>query len=194
MRALVRLVDKNIAFQLVNSQELTVMNTQRANVTMVQQVSYVKDFDVEVAQAAFIADPQVDILQDGIVLDVRPTIAYDRKYIALELRPTVAELVRPIPTFTSSLAGSTLAVTIQLPELNVRTINTTVTVPDGGTVLIGGLKQIHEKERKAETPWLGSLPILSLLFKSEGRSEENESLMIMVQAYITDISEAMKGY
>jgi len=194
MRALVRLVEKNIAFQLVNSQELTVMNTQRANVTMVQQVSYVKDFDVEVAQAAFIADPQVDILQDGIVLDVRPTIAYDRKYIALELRPTVAELVRPIPTFTSSLAGSTLAVTIQLPELNVRTINTTVTVPDGGTVLIGGLKQIHEKERKAETPWLGSLPILSLLFKSEGRSEENESLMIMVQAYITDISEAMKGY
>ena len=170
------------------------MNTQRANVTMVQQISYVKDFDVEVAQAAFIADPQVGILQDGIVLDVKPTIAYDRKYITLELRPTIAQLVRPMPTFASSLAGSTLAVKIQMPTLNVRTIKTTVTVPDGGTVLIGGLKQIREKERKAETPWLGSLPIISLLFKTEGRSEETESLMIMVQAFITHVSQAMENY
>ena len=191
MHFLVRMVEKSASFQLVNSQTLTVMNTQRANVTMVQQISYVKDFEVEVAQASYIADPQVDVLQDGIVLDVKPTISYDRKYITLELRPTVAELQQPIPTFQTSLAGATLAVTMQLPELRVRTVNTTVKVPDGGSVLIGGLKEILNHERKAEVPWLANLPIVSLFFKTQGQADENQTLMILVKAWITDVAEAM---
>lgn len=193
MRWLIRMVEKSAAFQVVNSQILSVMNTQRANVTMVQQVSYVKDFEVEVAQAAYIADPIVDVLQDGIVLDVKPTIMRDRRYITLEMRPTVAELQQPIPTFTTSLAGATLAVTLQLPQLRVRTVNTTVRVPDGGTVLIGGLKEIYNKERKASIPWLENLPLVSLLFKTEGKSDESRSLMVMVRAFITDMNEAMQG-
>lgn len=40
------------------------------NITVTTQVAYVKDFDVEVAQGAVIADPIVDIAQDGMVLDV----------------------------------------------------------------------------------------------------------------------------
>lgn len=35
------------------------------------QLSYIQDFDVEVASTAFIADPQVGVLQEGIVLDVQ---------------------------------------------------------------------------------------------------------------------------
>ena len=42
----------------------------RANIAFVEQRSYIRDFDVEVAQASFIADPKVDILQSGSVLDV----------------------------------------------------------------------------------------------------------------------------
>lgn len=39
------------------------------NISVLNQIAYVKDFDVEVAQSAFIADPIVDIVQDGVVLD-----------------------------------------------------------------------------------------------------------------------------
>ena len=35
-----------------------------------QQTAYIRDFDVEVAQAAFIANPVVDVIQSGVVLDV----------------------------------------------------------------------------------------------------------------------------
>ncbi|MEZ6195467.1 MAG: HEAT repeat domain-containing protein [Planctomycetota bacterium] len=42
----------------------------RANIAVLKQVAYVKDYDVEVAQSAFIADPIVDIAQEGAVLDV----------------------------------------------------------------------------------------------------------------------------
>jgi hypothetical protein len=43
----------------------------RSHIYTANQLSFIQDFDVEVAQTAFIADPQVGILQDGAVLDVR---------------------------------------------------------------------------------------------------------------------------
>jgi len=42
----------------------------RANIAITTQRAYVKDFDVEIAQAAVIADPIVDIVTEGVVLDV----------------------------------------------------------------------------------------------------------------------------
>lgn len=41
----------------------------RGHVAFLNQRSYIRDFSVEVASAAFIADPQVDVLQEGAVLD-----------------------------------------------------------------------------------------------------------------------------
>ena len=43
---------------------------QRVNISNVRQISYIQDFDVEVAQAAFIGDPVINIMQEGAVLDV----------------------------------------------------------------------------------------------------------------------------
>jgi type II secretory pathway component GspD/PulD (secretin) len=193
LQALIRLVEKREDVQLVNSQLLTVMNTQRANVAVLNQTSYVKDYDVEVAQASFIADPKVDVIQDGLVLDVRPTINHDRKHITLNLQPTVAELLVPIPTFTTSLAGSTLPVTLQLPTMTVKQYATTVTVPDGGSVLIGGLREVLTTERRAEVPIVGRLPLISFLFKQEGVADESSSLMVLVRARITDVHEVMEN-
>lgn len=42
----------------------------RAHVAFLQQQAYIRDFDVEVAQASFIADPKIGVLQSGTVLDV----------------------------------------------------------------------------------------------------------------------------
>ena len=42
----------------------------RGNIAFIQQQAYIRDFDVEVAQASFIADPMIGILQSGVVLDV----------------------------------------------------------------------------------------------------------------------------
>lgn len=189
LNMILRAVEKRSDAEIVNSQILSIVNNGRGHVAVINQTSYVRDFDVEVAQAAFIADPKVDVIQDGLVLDVLPIILNDRKYILLNLTPTVAELQRPIPTFTTSLAGSTLPVTIQLPDLTVTQFATTVKVPDGGTVLLGGLRQVLTKERRAEIPLLASLPLLSLLFKQEGSADENRNLMVMVRAQVTDVIE-----
>jgi len=189
LNMILRAVEKKQDAEVLNSQILSVLNRERGHVAVINQTAYVRDFDVEVAQAAFIADPKVDVIQDGIVLDVQPVIQHDRKYIILTLSPTVAELQRPIPTFTTSLAGSTLPVTLQLPNLTVTQFSTTAKVPDGGTVLLGGLRQVLTKERRAEIPLLARLPLVSFLFKQEGSADENKSLMVMVRAQITDVRE-----
>jgi general secretion pathway protein D len=193
LQMIIRAVEKRENIEVVNSQTVTVLNNTRANVAVINQTSYVRDFDVEVAQASFIADPVVDVIQDGIVLDVRPVISYDRKHIKMNLQPTVAELRRPIPTFTTSLAGSTLPVTLQLPVLTVKSFSTTAEIPDGGSVLIGGLREALTRERRAEVPVLGSIPLISFFFKQEGVADENNALMVLVRATITDIKDATEA-
>jgi hypothetical protein len=62
---------------------ITVYNTQRANLTVVNQLSYIQDFDVEVAQTSFIADPIVGVLQEGVVQSVR-VLATEQTFYTVE--------------------------------------------------------------------------------------------------------------
>ena len=187
-----RLVEKSEDVELINDQILSVHNTQRAYVTVVNQRAYVQDFDVEVAQFEAIADPQINILTEGIVLDVRPTIHHNRKYLTLEIQPTVAEVVA-LTDFSTSLGGVVAAspITFQLPELRVQSVFTTAVVPDGGSILIGGLSRMRNVERRAEVPWIANIPILGFFFKEDGYSDERESLMILIRAWISDVKEEL---
>jgi len=189
LSAILRAVEKTTQFELVNSQMLSVHNTQRAYVTVINQTAYIQDFDVEVAQFQAVADPQINVLHEGVVLDVRPTIHHDRKYLTLEIQPTVANVIA-LREFSSTLGGNTSPVSFQLPELEVQSVNTSAIIPDGGSILLGGLSDIRNVERRAEVPWLARIPVLGFLFKSEGYSDEKSSLMILIRARITDVHES----
>ena len=191
IQAIIRAVEKSQDVQELNGQTLTVLNNARGHVAVINQTAYVRDFDVEVAQASFIADPKVDVVQDGIVLDVKPVVKHNRREIVLDLEPTVAELLLPIPTFSTSLAGTTIPVTIQLPQLIIESFATTVTVPDGASILLGGLREVTSVERQAEVPLLAQIPILSFLFKQEGVSDEDRSLTVLLRATLTDVLDTM---
>ncbi|MDA1194373.1 MAG: hypothetical protein O2894_04245 [Planctomycetota bacterium] len=188
MSMILRATEKSLSARTLTAPVITVYNTQRANLTVVNQLSYIQDFDVEVAQTSFIADPIVGIIQDGLTLDVRPTVSNDRRYITLELQPTVADLLEPIPTFATSLAAAFAPVIIQLPELRLQQARTTVRIPDRGSILIGGLKSITTVDRASETPLLAKIPVLSFLFSRKGRSDEVNHVMILVRAQITDLT------
>ena len=115
---------------------LTTFDGRQANVSMLNQTAYVKDFTVEKSDGAVILDPVVDTLQDGLVFDVTPTITADRTRIGLETITTWAVLTRPIADFTTTLEGQ--EVTIQIPELKVSRIANDFELAAGGYVLIGG--------------------------------------------------------
>jgi len=188
---ILRAVEKSSTFELINDQVLSVHNTQRAYVTVLNQRAYIQDFDVEVATFQAVADPQVNVLNEGVVLDVRPTIHHNRKYLTLEVQPTVAKVVN-VRRYSSTLGGNTSPVEFELPELQVQSVFTTAQIPDGGSILLGGLSDVRNVERRAEVPWLAKIPLVGFFFKEEGYSDENRSLMILIKANITDVREEVK--
>ncbi|HBF23774.1 MAG TPA: hypothetical protein DDW23_08175, partial [Planctomycetes bacterium] len=140
-------------------------------------------FDVEIAASAAIADPMVRVARDGVFLDVRPVVTADRRFVFIEVRPTVAALKRPIPTFQTSL-GTGSPVTLMLPELEVQKIRTRVMVPDGGTILLGGMKVVDQQTRESGIPFLDGIPILSFFFSRKGDYESYRKLVILLTARI----------
>ncbi|MCP4905908.1 MAG: type II and III secretion system protein, partial [bacterium] len=109
----------------------------------------------------------------------------------LEIQPTVAKVVA-LRNFSTTLGGNTAPVEFQLPELEVQSVNTSAFLPDGGSLLLGGLSRIRNIERRAEVPWIGQIPVLGFLFKSEGFNDERSSLMVLVKATITNIRESVE--
>jgi len=177
-------VSKSERVELVTAPRILVFNTARSNLAVMNQVAYVQDFDVEIAQAASIADPIINVVEDGVILDVRPVVSADRRFVTLEVRPTVAELKRPIRTFVTSLGASGNSVTIQLPEVEKSMIKTTIPMPDGGTVLLGGMKIHQNQDLRSGVPVLNKIPLVSFLFERQGTFVSNRKLLILLKANI----------
>ncbi len=188
-----RALEKSQKGTVVSAPRVTAFNTQRAHVLVADQQAYIKDFDVEIATNSVAYDPIVGVVQSGLVLDVRPIISNDRKYITLELRPAVANLVQPIRTTivaqTFDIFGILHTVVIQLPELQIQRAQTTVRLPDRGTVIIAGLKNVLDRDLQAETPFLAKIPLLSFLFSRKAKTDEKQNLVILVTAEIIDLAE-----
>ena len=70
--------------------------------------------------------------------------------------------------------------TVQLPEFIFTTVTTTVSVPDGGTVLLGGIKRLREGRNEFGVPILSKIPYVNRLFKNVGMARTTDSLMLMV--------------
>jgi general secretion pathway protein D len=70
--------------------------------------------------------------------------------------------------------------TIQLPEFIFTTVTTTVSVPDGGTVLLGGIKRLREGRNEFGVPILSKIPYINRLFKNVNLGRTTDSLMLMV--------------
>ncbi len=69
---------------------------------------------------------------------------------------------------------------MQLPTFAFVSVSTTVSVPDGGTVLLGGVKRLSEGRNEFGVPILNKLPYVNRLFKNVGIGRQSESLMMMV--------------
>ena len=78
---------------------------------------------------------------------------------------------------------------MQQPVIASTNVFTTVAVPDGGTVLLGGVKRLSESRNMAGVPILNKIPYLSRLFKNTGVGRETQSLMLMVTPRIVILEE-----
>ena len=134
-------------------------------------------------------NPVIGILNTGSILEVRPTVSHDRRYVSLEVKPTLAvELPARIPA-PVTLAGGFTTIPIELPVITIQKLRSVVTVPDGGTVLLGGLKNFDEFHGESGVPMLMKIPLLNNLFRRQAFHTLRASLVVLIKADITIIRE-----
>jgi general secretion pathway protein D len=189
---------------LLTAPRITLFNGQRAYVLVSRQTAYVSDLEAVVAQGAVAFNPTIGLVQSGVLLDVQATVSSDRKYVTLTLRPQLATLIDLLPfTFQSDQGGGTTPTsqpvtindngigstnrpsgTIQQPILQITEVRTTVSVPDGGTLLLGGQTLAGEIEREAGVPVLSKIPFLKRLFTNRSMAKDEQVLLILVKPTI----------
>ncbi len=77
------------------------------------------------------------------------------------------------------------------PDTTEADINTKVTVPDGSTIILGGLLKLNQSKGGTKVPLLGDLPILGGLFRSTSNNDIKKNLYVFVKAEIIRPAEAL---
>lgn len=113
-----------------------------------RQRSYVRDFDVEIAEDSAIGKPVIGVVFAGAVLDVQPSInsTWDGAAIAVRFQRTW--LPDELPTFATSWG------TVQVPEMRSLRIRTNLEVPFGRTAVVGSFVENGRRTLLLLTPTL----------------------------------------
>ncbi|PIQ37140.1 MAG: secretin, partial [Lysobacterales bacterium CG17_big_fil_post_rev_8_21_14_2_50_64_11] len=110
----------------------------------------------------------------GIILNVSPVIYSDNR-IDLTVRQEVSNAL-PV--------GANAA--IQSPAISNRVVSTSLTLRDGGSVLMGGLMSSEQTESENGVPGLMNIPLLGRLFKSTSTNTTKTELLVMIVPYIIE--------
>jgi general secretion pathway protein D len=188
---------------VLQAPKVTLFNGQTGFVSDTSQRPFVTSVVPVVGDFAAAHQPVVVVLSEGTSLSVQAVVSPDRRFVRLTLVPFFST-IGEVDTFTfngrvSSDSGTVVAdpadedgsvtnnqqriiegTTVQLPTFNFTTVSTTVSVPDGGTVLLGGIKRLSEGRNERGVPMLNKLPYINRLFKNVGIGRDTQSLMMMV--------------
>jgi len=72
------------------------------------------------------------------------------------------------------------------PSINTFTATQTVILPNGGTVVIGGILEKQKENTKAGIPGLMNIPLLGWLFKVQNWKDNKRELYIVVTAKLVN--------
>ena len=108
--------------------------------------------------------------------------------ITLKIKPQIGEngTVRMTIYQESSSVASTTAVGTDNagPTTNKRSIESTITVDDGQTIVLGGLIEDNFTINRSKVPLLGDIPYLGALFRSESRTRNRTNLMVFLRPVV----------
>jgi len=111
---------------------------------------------------------QLQSFNTGVTLDITPIVNADGNII-VTVHPTV-----------NSLSGDPNGV----PEISTRNAQTTVTLHDNQTLVIGGLIQLQDTRTITALPLLSQIPIIGGLFKNNDTNNTSNELVIVVTPHI----------
>ena len=130
------------------------------------------EFPIPISQS--LGAVTVEYKQSGVGLAFSPIVLANGR-ISMRVRPEVSEL---------SNEGSVRINGFQVPALTTRRTETTVELGSGQSMMISGLLRNVSNSTISRTPFLGSLPIIGALFRSNGFRRAETELVIVVTPYL----------
>lgn len=108
--------------------------------------------------------------------------------IKLKVKPQINEgdsVLLEIEQEVSSVADSSSSSSAELgATFNTRTVNNAVLVGSGETVVVGGLLDKRTQETASKVPFLGDIPLLGRLFRSDSKQVSKRNLMLFIRPSI----------
>ncbi|MEM6469282.1 MAG: hypothetical protein AAF802_06905 [Planctomycetota bacterium] len=212
---------------VMQAPKVTLFDGQIATISDQSQRPFVTSITPVVGDFAVAQQPVIVVLNEGTQLNVQGIVSDDKRFVRLTLVPFFSQIgdvdtftFEGSRTTTRSsrdqedtnsdgvvndddavdsedetdiIAGST----VQLPTFAFTQVSTTVSVPDGGTILLGGIKRLSEGRTERGVPMLSKIPYLSRLFRNVAVGRDASSLMLMVTPRIIIQEEeefAQTGY
>ena len=181
--AMIRALRTDGDTNIVSTPSAVTMDNQQATLKVVQEVPFVTG---QYSSQAGISNGTVTPFQTvqqqevGTVLKVTPTISAEGNAVMLKLSVENSSVLTGAST---SLTGD--------PTTAKRSISTNVLIENGGIVVLGGLISNEQDRSHDQVPFLGSIPLVGLLFKNRNDASTRDNLMIFIKPTIMrDQSEA----
>ncbi|MBX3444422.1 MAG: hypothetical protein KF774_18630 [Planctomyces sp.] len=169
---LIRALQAHSNVQILSRPSVLAIDNQVAEITAGQLVP--RPQGVVVTQN--IVSPDVQDTEVGILLSVIPRITPEGMVI-MQLIANKSEVSGvSVPIFTDTTTGNV----ISSPIINQSRATTTIKVPDGQTVVVGGIITSNDNTSTRKVPWLGDLPVIGHAFRYDQKRNDRTELIIFL--------------
>jgi len=118
----------------------------------------------------------------GVILEVTPSINPDG-FVKMAVEPEISRLSKQTVDISENFRS---------PIIERRRANTTVTVRDGETVVIGGLINDRYERSDRKIPILGDIPIIGLAFRQKTETTAKTELLIVLRPHVVRTPQRMQ--
>ena len=130
-----------------------------------------------------------NILNTSNTAAVQSTIEYEDVELRLEVIPLInssREVTLKIAQINDSLGNNVTIAGNTVPIVNSQRLTTTVTVPSGATVVLGGLINDQISKNESGVPVVDQLPYLGNFFKFQTHTRKRTELLVFIQPTVVE--------
>jgi type II secretory pathway component GspD/PulD (secretin) len=165
---------------IMQAPKLTLDNGQAAAVEITDKQFFVTRLDTVKDGDRTVTTPKNEAVTTGFRMKVWPFVSADRRFVQVYLKVDQTDLASSAVPLFPVHGGKDKVQFVQQPALTNMSVEKTLTIPDGGTALLGGLKKISEGRNEYGPPVLSKVPYVNRLFKNVGYGREAQTVYVLV--------------
>ena len=179
-----RALEKTGKFKILSRPVVYTTNNKKATISSGQQVPYTSSTLTSTSLSGGAVNQQAGITANITYLDV---------LLKLEVLPLINAnkdvTLMIVQTNNNVLGEQDFGGGNKAPIVSAQELTTTVTVPNGGTVVLGGLIVERMETDQSGVPFLMRLPVLGYLFKQNSRQVKRQELLVLLQPTVVETEE-----